>query len=96
MDEIEILEHSYNLLIDNLNKDIIEYTLHLIQDNDMDVENIRDFMKGYYVSKFGTVSIENLLQQLGKRQFENEMLYQEYTKKIANSKKLKQLLDEIV
>ena len=96
MDEIEILEHSYNLVIDNLNKNIIEYTLHLIQDNDMDVENIRDFMKGYFVSKFGIVSMGNLLQQLGKHQFENEMLYQEYTKKIANSKKLKQLLDEIV
>ena len=96
MNEREILEHSYNLIIDNLNKEIIQYTLHLIQDNGIDVEHIRDFMKGYFVSKFGTSSMGQLVQQLGKRQFEDEMLYQEYTKKIVNSKKLKQLLDDIV
>lgn len=96
MDEREILEHSYNLIINNLNKEIIQYTLHLIQDNGMDVQNIGDFMKGYFVSKFGMSCTGQLLQQLGRRQFENEMLYQEYVTKVANSEKLKQLLDEIV
>ena len=89
------MEEAYQGTLFQINKEIIQYTLSQIQDLGLEVDNLRDFMKGYYVSKF--VSLLSLIHiQHGNPHSDNPILFQEYLKKITSSEKLKGLLDELL
>lgn len=89
------MEEAYQKILLQINNELIQYTLSLIQDSGMEVENLRDFMKGYYVSKF--VLILNIIHMNhGNPHNDNETIFQEYLKKISSSPKLKQILDGLL
>ena len=89
------MEEAYQKILLQINNELIQYTLSLIQDSGMEVENLRDFMKGYYVSKF--VLILNMIHMNhGNPPNDNETIFQEYLKKISSSPKLKQILDGLL
>ncbi len=89
------MEEAYQGTIFQIKKEIIQYTLSLIQDSGMEVDSLRDFMKGFYVSKF--VSLVNVIHKLhGNAPPDDEIIYQEYLKKINSSEKLQKLLNELI
>jgi len=89
------MEEAYQGTLFQINEVIIQYTLSLIQTTGMDVENLRDFMKGYYVSKF--VSLLSITHKLhGNPPNDDEIIFQEYLKKISSSEKLKDILNQIL
>ena len=89
------MEETYQKILFQINKEIIQYTLSLIQDAGLEVDNLRDFMKGYYISKFvwmlNTIHVAH-----GNPPNDNETIFQEYLKKISSSEKLKELLNELL
>jgi len=89
------MEETYQKILIQINKEVIQYTLSLIQDAGLEVDNLRDFMKGYYISKF--VWMLNTIHVVhGNLPKDNETIFQEYLKKISSSEKLKELLDELL
>ena len=89
------MEEAYHGTVFQIKKEIIQYTLSLIQDSGMEVDSLRDFMKGFYVSKF--VSLVNVIHKLhGNTPPDDEIIYQEYLKKINSSEKLQKLLNELI
>ena len=91
----EDMEIVYQKILSGMNNEIIQYTLSLIQNGGLQVDNLRDFMKGYFVSKF--VWVLNITHSAnGNPSNDNEIIFQEYLRKINNSEKLKKLLDELL
>jgi len=89
------MEEAYQKILFQINKKMVQYTLSLIQDAGLEVENLRDFMKGYYISKF--VLLLNIIHQAhGNPPNDNEITFQEYLRTINSSEKLKDLLDELL
>jgi len=84
------MEIAYQKISSGMNNEIIQYTLSLIQNGEFQVDNLRDFMKGYFVSKFvwilNTIHVSN-----GNPPNDDEIIFQEYLRKINNSEKLKKL-----
>ena len=89
------MEEAYQKILFEINKKIIQYTLSQIQDLGLEVDNLRDFMKGYYVSKF-VLFLTIIHKQHDNPHIDNPILFQEYLKKIISSEKLKGLLDELL
>ena len=89
------MEEAYQKILAGINEPTIKYTLALIQDADLEVENLRDFMKGYYISKFGVLLMATHMQNKNPPN-DNEIIYQEYLKKISSSEKLKNILNQLL
>lgn len=89
------MEEAYQKTLFQINKEIIQYTLSLIQDAGLEVDNLRDFMKGYYISKF-VLLLTHIHLLHGNSPPDNEIIFQEYLRKISYSKKLKELLDTLL
>ena len=89
------MESVCNEIIKNMDKKIIEQILSYIQ-SEWKVDNLRDFVKGYFVSKFGFNL--NIVHQLNLNKFEddNQIHYNEYLTKIVNSKKLNDMLNDLI
>lgn len=89
------MEEAYQKTLVQMDERTVQYTLSLIQDAGLEVENLKDFMKGFYISKF--VSLLSTIHLLhGNHPNNNETIYQAYLKKIGSSEKLKDLLNELV
>lgn len=89
------MEEAYQKILSGINEPTVKYTLSLIQDADLEVENLRDFMKGYYISKFGA-ALMYIHMKNGNPPNDNEIIYQEYLKKISSSEKLKNILNQLL
>lgn len=89
------MEEAYQKILAGINEPVVKYTLSLIQDAGLEVENLRDFMKGYYISKFGVLLMATHIQNKNPPN-DNEVIYQEYLKKIASSEKLESILNHLL
>lgn len=89
------MEEAYQKTLSGMNESVIKYTLSLIQDAGLEVDNLRDFMKGYYISKFGLVLMAIHMQNKNPPH-DNEIIYQEYLRKISSSEKLKDILNQLL
>lgn len=89
------MEEAYQTTLLLINMEIIQYTLSLIQDAGMEVENLRDFMKGYYVNYFVT-TLRNIHILHENPPIDDHIMFQEYLKKICSSEKLKDHLDQLL
>ena len=89
------MEQAYKVILKQMTPEIIQYTLSLIQDSEMQVDNIKDFMKGYYVNSFvinlRTIHIMNFNSAI-----DDPLIFQEYIKKIVSSEKLEKLLSKLL
>ena len=89
------MEEVYQKILIGINEGMIKYTLSLIQDAGLEVDNLRDFMKGYFVSKFvWMLTIVHATH--GNPPNDDEIIFQEYLKKINSSEKLKDLLNQLL
>jgi len=89
------MEQAYQATLSLMNKSIIQYTLSLIQDVGMEVDNLRDFMKGYYVNYFIT-TLRTIHMLHHNNPIDENTVFQEYLKKIASSKKVDGLLKDLI
>ncbi|MGH2612003.1 MAG: hypothetical protein ACRDFB_03010 [Rhabdochlamydiaceae bacterium] len=89
------MEEAYQKTLFQINEEIIKYVLSLIQDAELEVDDLRDFMKGYYVSKFSLL-LMFIHMQNGNPPKDDEIIFQEYLKKISSSKKLKNILNQLL
>jgi len=88
------MEQAYQVTLSLMDKSIIQYTLSLIQDVGMEVDNLSDFMKGYYVNYFIT-TLRTIHIRNRNNPIDENTIFQEYLKKIASSKKLDGLLKDL-
>ena len=89
------MEEAYQATLINMDERIIQYALSLIQDSGMRVDNIRDFMKGYYVNFFIT-TVRNIHFMRRNRPIDDNIIFQEYLKKITSSEKLEKILTDLL
>lgn len=89
------MEEAYQKTLFQINEEIVKYVLSLIQDADLEVDNLRDFMKGYYISKFSLL-LMLIHMQHGNTPKDDEIIFQEYLKKINSSEKLKDILNQLL
>ena len=89
------MEEAYNMTLFQIDERLIKYTLSLIQDAGLEVDNLRDFLKGYYLSKFVTL-LSFIHKKNGNPIRDDEVIFQEYLKKINSSEKLKDILNQLL
>lgn len=89
------MEQSYQATLYLMNEQIIHYTLSLIQDCGMQVDSIRDFMKGYYVNFFIT-TLRTIHELNFNHPIDDNIIFQEYLKKITSSVKLDNLITDLL
>jgi len=92
---LDDMEQAYQGIVFQMTESIIQYTLSLIQDEGMQVDNIRDFMKGYYVNSFIT-TLRNIHILNLNNPIDDNIIFQEYLKKITSSEKLEKLLSDLL
>lgn len=90
------MEKAYQYVLFEINEEVIQYTLSLIQDAGLEVDSLRDFMKGYYVSKFSLILAHTHMASGNHPSQDNPIIFQEYLKKINSSEKLKNILNQLL
>ena len=89
------MEYAYQMILFQINEDVVKYVLSLIQDAGLEVDNLKDFLKGYYISKFSLI-LQSLHKNNGNPPNDPEIIIQEYLKKISSSEKLKGIMNKLI
>ncbi len=89
------MEKAHKIVLEQMTSELIQYTLSLIQDEEIKVDNIRDFMKGYYVNSF-VINLREIHRLNFNSPIDDNIIFQQYIKKITSSEKLEKLLNNLL